>query len=262
MPSDHKSRPPMRRKSGGGPSRGRGQRPSSNRLNELLEMGIPRRFAQQIAAGQRELNEVLQEMAQHDRVDKLVEQHEIPRSLAVQVVLGHADLDAYLAKRRRHAYRDEVGARSVFEEAVSSGDTYTFALLGRKFSTVKVLAAERFELRVQDHGGGEPEALHKLTVKLAYRAEDRKAARKAISQDKAFKGVVAEPAWRIQDRYHCPDKLLFPWLEAGTRLVFTTVEGDRVTGSVAWFSRYEIGVSVRDAELVMLRHALASVRED
>jgi hypothetical protein len=262
MPYDRKSKAPPHRKSAGGPPRARPDRASKKRLEELIGMGIPRRFAQQIAAGQRELNEVLQEMAQQDRVEKLIEQHDIPRSLAVQVVLGHADLDAYLAKRRRHAYRDEVGARSIFDEAVSSGDTYSLALLGRKLRSSKVLASDRYELQIQDHGGGDPETLHKLTVKLAYRAEDRKAARKAISQDKAYKGVVAEPAWRIQDRYHCPDKRLFPWLEAGTRLVFTTVEGDRVTGTVSWFSRYEIGVTARDVELVLFRHALASVRED
>jgi len=226
-------------------------------------MGIPRRLAQQVAGGQRELNEVLQEMARLERVDKLEAAHDIPRSLAVQVVLGQADLDAYLAKRRRHAYRSELGARSVFDQAVEAGEPYTFAVLGRGIRQLTVLNSDPFELEVQDTKSDEPEKLHKLMVKLVYRPEDRKAARRAISQDKAYRGVVAEPVFRIQDRYHCPDKKLFPWHEAGSRLTFVTVEGDRVQGSVAWFSRYELGVTVRgEAEVVLMRHALAEVRVD
>ncbi len=230
-------------------------------------MGIPRRLAQQVVGGQRELNEVLQEMARQERVEKLVASHDIPRSLAVQVVLGQADLDAYLAKRRRHAYRKEVGSRSVFEEAARSGEPQTFALLGRKLRTLKVLSSDRFELTVQDTKGGEPvgdpETIHKLTVKLVYAPGDRKAARRAISQDKAYRGVVAEPIWRIQDRYHCPDKRLFPWLERRTRITVTTVEGDRLQGSIAWFSRYELALEVRgEATVVVLRHAIAEIRED
>lgn len=234
-------------------------------------MGIPRRQAQQVVAGQRELNEVLQEMARQERVDKLVAAHDIPRSLAVQVVLGQADLDAYLAKRRRKQYRAEVGARSVFDQAASADEPFIFAVLGRHLRTLELVSSDRFELQVRDAPGGErvgestepPETLHKLMVKLVYSAEDRKAARRAISQDKAYRGVVAEPAWRIQDRYHCHDKKLFPWLEAGIRVVATTVEGDRVQGSIAWFSRYEIALTVRgDATVVLLRHALADLRED
>ncbi len=263
MPSDRKSRYPTPRRSGGHRPLGRKQRPSRNRLNELLEMGIPRRLAQQVAGGQRELNEVLQEMARQDRVDKLVAAHDIPRSLAVQVVLGQADLDSYLSKRRRHAYRAEVGGRSVFEFAAASDEPYTFALLGRKLRALNVQRSDRYELQVQDPKSGEDETVHKLTVKLAYSSADRKAARRSISQDKAYKGVVAEPIWRIQDRFHLPDKEIFPWLEAGKRVSLTTVEGDRLQGTVAWYSRYEIALTVRgEAEVVVMRHALAAAAAD
>jgi hypothetical protein len=262
MPSDNKSRDYPRRHHGARPA-GRTQRPTRNRLAELLDMGIPRRLAQQVVGGQRELNEVLQEMARQDRVEKLVEAHDIPRSLAVQVVLGQADLDSYLTKRRRHEYRTEVGSRSIFEEAAASEDAFGFMLLGRAQRSLHVRESGRFELQVQEPKADEPEALHKLMVKLAYRLEDRKLVRRAISQDKAYRGVVAEPVWRIQDRYHCPDKKLFPWLENEVKVTLTTVEGDRVQGTIAWFSRYEIGLTVRgDAVVVVLRHALVEARAD
>ncbi len=267
MPFDPKSRVSSQRHSSGSRPTGRVQRPSRNRLNELIEMGIPRRHAQQVVAGQRELNEVLQEMARQERAEKLVATHDIPHSLAVQVVLGQADLNAFLAKRRRHEYRAEVGARSVFDQAIGVDEPYTFALLGRQQRQLKVLSSDRFELQVQDAKGGEtqgePETIHKLTVKMVFSADDRKAARRAISQDKAYRGVVAEPLFRIQDRYHCPDKILFPWLEAGARLVATSVEGDRVQGVIAWFSRYEIALTVRgEGEVVLMRHALTDISVD
>lgn len=255
MPNDRKSR---------FPTSGRRPKPAvrpppvrKNRLEELLGMGIPKRFAMQIAAGQRELNEVLQEMAQQERVDKLVASHDIPRSLAVQVVLGQADLDAFLAKRRRHAYRAKLGARSIFDQAAQAGEPFAFMVLGRANRVLRVKSSGRFELQVEDPESGQAEVLHKLTVKMVYHPDDRKVVRRAISQDKAYKGVVAEPLWRIQDRFHCPDKQLFPWFEAGSRVSFTTVEGDRIQGVIEWFSRYEIGLQIKgDASLVLMRHAL------
>ncbi len=226
-------------------------------------MGIPRRFAQQIAAGQRELNEVLQEMARQDKVDKLVSAHDVPRSLAVQVVMGQADLGAYLAKRRRHEYRAKVGNRSIYDSAVSSGEPYTLGVLGRKTRNLKIARSDRYEIIVEDPRGGEQETLHKLTVKLIYRSEERRNARRAIGQDKAYRGADVEPAWRIQDRFHLPDKVLFPWLEAKTRVTFTTVEGDKVQGIVQWFGRYEIAVEVRgEATVTIMRHALAEAKAD
>jgi sRNA-binding regulator protein Hfq len=226
-------------------------------------MGIPRRFAQQIAAGHRELNEVLQEMARHERVDKLVAAHDIPRSLAVQVVLGQADLDAYLSKRRRHMYRCEQGARSIFDDAARSDEVFGFGLLGRSHRQLRVLASERFELNVEDARGGEAETIHKLTVKFVYSQDDRRAVRRAIGQDKAYKGITAEPVFRIQDRYHCPDKTLFPLYESEARVSLTTTEGDRLQGTIEWFSRYEIGLRLKgDVSVVVMRHALVDVSVD
>ena len=42
-----------------------------------------------------------------------------------------------------------------------------------------------------------------------------------------------------------------------------TVEGDRLQGSIEWFSRYEIGMKLKgDVSVVVMRHALAEVKED
>lgn len=262
MPSNHKpshTTHSHRGRPSAGSSSGRQRQ---NKLRELLSMGIPRRLAQQVASGHRDLSDILQEMARHEKVDKLVAEHDLPRSLAVQCVLGQADLKAYLSKRRRHEYRSEHGWRSVFQEAHQDAEPRTFAVLGRANRHVQVQAVDRYELDVVDANGGEPEKLHKQQVKLVYRVEDRKVVRKALGRDKAYKDVVAEPVWRIQDRYHCPDKMLFPWLENGTRVQFVTVEGERIQGVVTWYSRYEITFEVRGGAIVTaLRHSLAEVRQ-
>jgi sRNA-binding regulator protein Hfq len=221
-------------------------------------MGLPRRAAQQVAQGQRSLNDVLQEMARTEKADKLVAERGLQRSFAVQVVLGQASLEDFLERQARHAYRRENGHRSCFDAAAASGEPLTLALLGRALRTLRILAVEKYELQVQDEGA-EPERLHKLQVKLCYAPVDRKAVRRAWGVDKALKDAVAEPQWRIQDRYRCPDKVLHPWLMQGQRVAVTLVEGERLQGVIGWYSRYEIGLQVRDAQLTVMRHALVRV---
>ncbi|MFH1463840.1 MAG: hypothetical protein ABIO70_05610 [Pseudomonadota bacterium] len=218
-------------------------------------MGLPRRAAQQVAQGQRSLSDVLQEMAREDKVEKLIAEHGFQRSFAVQVVAGQASLDDYLERQARHAYRREHGARSCYDTVAASGEPLTLAVLGRALRTVKILTVDRYELEIQEEGQ-EPERLHKLQVKLCYAPAERKAVRRAWGTDKSLKDVIAEPVWRIQDRYHCPDKVLFPWMKQGQRVTLTLAEGERLQGVIGWYSRYEIGLQVRDATLTVMRHAL------
>jgi sRNA-binding regulator protein Hfq len=225
------------------------------RLKELLAMGLPQAAAHQVATGQRQLNDVIQELARKDKAQRLMADHGIPHSLAMQCVLGQANLQDYLERQRRHAYAREHGPRSCFDEAQVARKPLVMALLGRELRTLVVLEVDKYELCVQEEGK-EPERLHKLRVKLCHTAEDRKAARRAIGQDKALKDVVAEPLWRIQDRYPCADKVLFPWQQRGTRVTLTLVEGERIQGAIEWYSRYEIGLRLKDARVIVMRHAL------
>ncbi len=225
-------------------------------------MGIPHKWAVQVAAGQRDLSQVLEELARRDRVQQLIDRHELQRSLATQIVLGQADLEAVLCKRRRKAYVLETNNRSVFDQAIASEEPWSLATLGRSNRQVLIRESRQYELLLQPVKGGDPGELHKLQVKFLYRSKDRKALRKSLSFDKAYKGVVAEPIWRIQDRYPCHDKVLFPWYEAGTRLRITTVEGEQLSGPIRWFNRYEVGLELKNgSEVVVLRHAFADVSE-
>jgi len=230
-------------------------------MAELLQMGIPRHLAQVVASGQRPLSGVLEEMARNDKVDKLVAQHEIPRSFAVQCVLGQADLASYLSKRRCRSYLGTTRDRSVFSEALASGEPYSFALLTRSNRSLRVVGVDRYELTVEPADGGEAETIHKLTVKFLIQPAHRRALRKALSFDKALKQAQAEPIWRIQDRYSLADKAIFPWHEQGDRLQLTTVEGEQLQGTLAWFNRYELGLALKGGGLVtVMRHALADAR--
>ena len=217
MPSNHKpshTTHSHRGRPSAGSSSGRQRQ---NKLRELLSMGIPRRLAQQVASGHRDLSDILQEMARHEKVDKLVAEHDLPRSLAVQCVLGQADLKAYLSKRRRHEYRSEHGWRSVFQEAHQDAEPRTFAVLGRANRHVQVQAVDRYELDVVDANGGEPEKLHKQQIKLVY----RDAAGVELEQSEVLSDMT--PAWT--------------WVAAsqnlpiGARSVDFVLMGTRVSGS-------------------------------
>lgn len=230
------------------------------RLRELLAMGLPEPAARAVAAGQRDLNDVLRALAREAQATTLAERHAIPRSLALQVVDGQADLERILSKRRRQAYLLEHGEHSVFGAAVASGQPCVLGCLGRVTREVRILEALPYEVRVAPMDGGPEETLHKLTVKYACGPGEARAVRKAMGRDAALGAVVAHPLVRMQDRYALPDRLLFPWFEQAVRLRVTLVEGEQWTGTVASMSRYEFGLGLRaGATVTILRHALARV---
>ncbi|MEM6931168.1 MAG: hypothetical protein AAF602_29830, partial [Myxococcota bacterium] len=71
---------------------------------------MPYQMAMAVAHGRMDLNDALERMARRDRVKVLMDRHGLSRALATQVVIGHADLDQVLSRRRlaehREAFRD------------------------------------------------------------------------------------------------------------------------------------------------------------
>jgi len=221
-------------------------------------MGLAEGDARVVAAGRRDLNDVLSAMAREAQATALSERQGIDRSLALQVVDGHADLDQILSKRRRKVYLEEKGRRSVFTDGLDR--PLVVGVLGRAIREVRILEVLPYELRLVPAEGGPEEILHKLVVKYACAPRDARAVRKAQGRDEALAGVEARPLFRMQDRYPLPDRLLYPWFEAKARLLVTLVEGEQWAGSIAWMSRYEFGFGLKGGvEVVILRHAVARV---
>lgn len=247
---------PVPRREGDAGQRARAQA----RLAELLAMGLPEQTARAVVAGQRDLNDVLQALAREHRAVVLSERHRIDRSLALQVVDGHADLEQLLSKRRRKAYMAASGQRSIFTDRLASDRPLVLGLLGHAVREGRVLEVAPYEIRFAPADAGPEETLHKLQVKYAHDPADARGVRKALGRDAALAAVEARPLVRMQDRVPLPDRLLFPWFEKQTRLVVTLVEGEQWTGTIAWMSRYEFGFSLKTGiEVDILRHAVARV---
>lgn len=241
----------------GGP-RGKG-RPSSGareRAQELARSGMPFQMAMAVAQGRMELNDALERLARRAEVERLMRKHDLNRALATQIAMGHADLEAFLAKRRMEQHREAHRDRSVLDTALEDGVSRTFGVHGRRVLTGVVTATDAYHAHVQVEGE-EPEQLHKLQFKFAYAPGDWKRVKKAFRKDKALSKEPREPIPRPQDRYTISDKRLFRYLDQGVQVEVTLLEGEMVRGAVAWFGRYEFGMTVKgDVEVTIFRHAL------
>ncbi len=226
------------------------------------DMGLPREVALRVARKEVTLNQVLNEMATRDKANNLMRRHGLDRALATQVAKGQADLDRVLHRRRMASHLALHAERSVLLDALQDGRAWRFALHGHRVVTARVVGVDRYEARLAASGSDAEEPVHKLQFKLAWRPEEDKLARKGFRWDSALKEAPKPPVERPQDRFGCSNRKLFGWLEGDTKVGFTTLEGEIVQGKVAWFSRYEVGVSVRGkTEVIVFRHALARAAE-
>lgn len=232
------------------------------KIDELMRKGLPQPLAQAVANGQMSANDAVVRLQRDDEADRIARVHDLPRALAMQIAMGHADLTATLRNRRVQAYVDTHGTRSVFDAASpDSAVWWSLGVLGQSTRPVRLLANERYELHVRDEAGVE-ERVHKTTVKYVFPTDDFKRVRKHLEYDKALRARAAEPQLRPQDRYACSDRRIGGWWDERQPVVLTTVEGEVFSGDIAWFSRYEIALTTRSgAEVVLLRHALADAHE-
>lgn len=232
------------------------------KIDELMRKGLPQPLAQAVANGQMSANDAVVRLQRDDEADRIARQHDLPRALAMQIAMGHADLAATLRNRRIDAFLAVNGARSLFDAASPDSTVWwSLGVLGQATRPVRLLANARYEVLVQDESGAEAR-VHKTTIKYAFLTDDFKRVRKHLEYDKALRAAAVEPQLRPQDRYACSDRRIGGWWDARVPVRLTTVEGEVFTGDIAWFSRYEIGLTTRSgAEVVLLRHGLADAHE-
>lgn len=225
------------------------------RAQELVDQGMPYQMAMAVAHGNLPLNEALEKMALNDRVAQLERKHDLDKALATQIAMGQADLDKILWKRRLQDHRREHRSHTLLQP----GRALTLGLHGQRTVRGTLVENRRYNIVFQPDDA-EPEEVHKLQIKFGYDPADWKRAKKAIKRDKAVAAEKLDPIEKPQDRYACSDKRLYRYLEDGSDVDFTTLEGDVIRGAPVWFSPYECGVKVRgDAEVVVFRHAFHNV---
>lgn len=228
------------------------------RAQELTSQGMPFQMAMAVAQGRLELNEALERLSRRAEVDNLMRKYEINRALATQIAMGHADLDAFLARRRMDQHRASYRERSCLEIARDQGTVLTLGLHGGRQLTGVITATDAYHATVQPKAG-EAETVHKLQIKYAYAADDWKRVKKVQRKDKELAAQPREPIERPQDRYTISDKRLFRYMDSGATIDVTLLEGEIFRGTVAWFGRYEFGLEIKGGELTVFRHALQHV---
>lgn len=231
------------------------------KAEELMARGMPLAMALAVAQGRIPLNEALERLSRRTEVDRLMKAHDMSRALATQVVLGQADLDSFLAKRRFETHRGTHRDRSVLDEAKSDGRSWHWALFGGRKVEGKITDAQPYEVELTPTSGA-AERLHKLAFKYGLAADEAKKLRKSLSYLKALQDAPRAPAERPQERYTCSDKRLFRYIDSGVHVRATLLEGEVIEGTMVWFSRFEFALAVKGgATVVIFRHALHDLSE-
>ncbi len=227
------------------------------RAEELHDNGMPFQMAMAVALGRLSLNDALERLQRQERVEKLMEEHELSRALATQIVIGHASLDVVLSRRRMQAHREENRLRSCLDDAKDTGRPLALALHGKDKAMGIVLEVAPYSVTIQEDGAEEPREIHKLQLKYAWDPEEWKKVRKGVRTDKDLSKAPVEPIERPQDRYTCSDKRLFRYMDDEAQVQATLLEGEVLKGTVTWFGRYEFGMMLKsDVEVTIFRHAL------
>lgn len=222
----------------------------------VLDSGIPRPWAWQVARGQTSLNAVITRLAQRDRVAQLMSRHGLAKSVATQVADGTLDLEAVLRKARQVKHLVDHRDHATLDSALASAQPLTLWLHGNRKLTGRVVGVDAYEFQFQADGS-DALTLHKLQAKLAHPADLKVKVRVAASGHAA-----CEPIPKPQDRYPCSDRRLFCAHDDGQESRFVTLEGDELVGQLAWVGKWEVGVRQRGgAELVVFRHAIALFEE-
>ena len=215
---------------------------------------MPYQMAMAVAHGRMDLNDALERMARRDRVKVLMDRHELSRALATQIVIGHADLEQVLSRRRLAAHRQDHRERTCLEP----GTEITLALMDGTMPRGSIETVAPYTITFES--GDETVELHKLKIKYSYAPGDWKKVKKGVRYEAKKPETEVEPSERPQDRYSCSDRRLFGYLDSKQEIAATLLGGDVMRGHITWFSRYEFGLVLRSGvELTVFRHALKNL---
>lgn len=232
------------------------------RAEEIVRTSnIPLNLALLVARGQRTLNDIVLQMAREAEVERLMARHGLSRALAMQVARGEVKLEEVLRKHRQLEYMATNRDRSALTEALANGSAIAIALHGGRLLRGKVADVETYDVILDVEGAGR-ERVPKVQIKYAYDPAQYKQIRKSMRFDAARKGAH-DPILRPQDRYGCSDRRLFRYLDTGTLVAATTLEGEVLGGKVVWMSRWEFALKLERSDTVVTvwRHALADLTE-
>ena len=167
--------------------------------------------------------------------------------------MGHLKgLDEYLDKYYRN---------SVFDQAHPSNHLWGMHIHSNRVIKANITENLKFDLKIKI-GGKQDEILPKVHIHLVYPAELSNAVTPLLNTDKKVKDLSLEPILAPQYRHHIKNKTLFPLMKERKVVFITLLEGERIKGIIADFSRYEITVNLKGGiPVTSLRHSIYDVRD-
>jgi sRNA-binding regulator protein Hfq len=150
---------------------------------------------------------------------------------------------------------------SVYDQALQSGEMYTFHAHGQQIFQGKVIKNDTFDLEIAA-AAKQLQRLPKTNIKLIYPSVLQQDIQKQIKIDPQISQKKIPPLVHAKERYHVKNKSLFPLMEERQVLFFYMLEGEVLKGILADFSRYEMTVHLKGAlPVTIFRHALLNLTD-
>lgn len=157
-------------------------------------------------------------------------------------------------------YLETAYAGSIFDDALASGETFTWHLHGQRVLNARVIKNLVYDVDAES-GGGNVERIAKVQVKCLFPQAVSDRVQAQVKVDPKVRALGLEPILAPSERFHIKNKTLFPLMQTREVLFFTLLEGEVLRGIVAGFSRYEITVHLKGGlPVTVLRHAVYDLR--
>jgi hypothetical protein len=219
--------------------------------------GIPFPRAVMVIRGQAKLNDVLQDLFQQQKRERLVRDG-LDRSLAGQVANGR--LDAARAKRIQAVWKAQDASFHSDRLAALAGKTVVLCTYGPEVVHGRLTRVGRYDLVLEPGDGAAARVLKKHDVKAYCRAEDGPALAKALGEDPEVAALALGPSTALDERWRPDEDLALKWAAEHPVLQFRFRDGQTLAGRPVRVALYEIEVACGDARACILTHALLKDR--
>lgn len=224
-------------------------------LSMAEETGVSPEAALAIHMGQTTLKRALQNAKKREELYAFAIEHNLPHSLAGQVLKEQMTLEEASVRARVIAHRRRSAEHCSFKLAHDAKEKVILGLHSQKEVTTPILAVLKYDIRVVLDG--EETDIPKHSVKYLYKPDHKKVIRKAVKHDKTLAKNPKGPITKVAKRFKVKDDLLQKVIDLKSHLSVTLLEGEKVAAELRSYSKYEILLHARDDhELVIFRHAL------
>jgi len=221
--------------------------------------GIPVPVALLVVRGEKNLNDVLNEMFAVQKRDRLVRDGLDP-SLAGQVARDRLPLDR--AKRIQTVTGlQQASFRSDTLRHFDRDVPIVLDLFGQGRVRGSLIENERYDVLFHADGAAEPVQLKKHDIKLYFRADQEADVLPNLGMDADVAALGLTSSAERADRFRIEDAFVFDWVGKKRTVRFLFRDGTTLTGQPVRIARFEIELDVgKGVRVCLLGHALLKDR--